>query len=184
MMKKLFFPAIISVLLIPNQACLEIETLPDEPRIEFKSFTVIDTTDILGNEAKAGKLMFYFEDGDGDVGNQVNELDPLQSTNLFPKLYRKIDGVMVPATVNDPIYPTPYRIPFMARLGQNKILRGDITVVLLYLFYEEGDTIMYDFYIRDRALHESNTESTCEIPLSDNGIYTKGVFELNSNSHK
>ena len=80
---------------------------------------------------------------------------------------------MVPATNDDPIYPSPYRIPYMARLGQNKILRGEITVVILYLFYEEGDTIMYDFYIRDRALHESNTETTCEIPLFENGTYTK-----------
>jgi len=172
-MKKLIILSIVTIFLVLSQSCLDIETLPAEPRIEFRSFTVIDTTDILGNEAKAGKLKFYFEDGDGDVGNQVNETDPLQTSNLFPKLYRKIEGVMVPATIDDPLHPTPYRIPYMSRLGQNKILKGEITVVLLYLFYEEGDTIMYDFYIRDRALHESNTELTCEIPLSENGIYTK-----------
>jgi hypothetical protein len=172
-MKKLIILSIVTIFLILCQGCLDIETLPAEPRIEFRSFTVIDTTDILGNEARAGKLKFYFEDGDGDVGNQVNELDPVQSLNLFPKLYRKIDGIMVPAEIADPIYPSPYRIPYMERLGQNKILRGEITVVFLYLFYEEGDTIAYDFYLIDRALHESNTEITCEIPMSENGVYTK-----------
>lgn len=172
-MKKLLILSIVAVSLILSQSCLKIETLPAEPRIEFRSFTVSDTTDILGNEAKAGKLVFYFEDGDGDVGEEVNELNPTESSNLFPRLYRKVEGVMVPATIDDPIHPSPYRIPYMARLGQNKILRGEITVVLLYLFYEESDTIMYDFYIRDRALHESNTELTCEIPLYENGTYTK-----------
>ena len=79
---------------------------------------------------------------------------------------------MLPADPQDPLYPTPYRIPYLERLGQNKILKGEITVTLLYNFYEPGDTILYDFYVVDRATNESNIESTCEIPVAVNGIYT------------
>jgi hypothetical protein len=152
--------------------CLEIEKLPPEPRVEFRSFSVSDTTDILGNNAKAGKLTFYFEDGDGDIGLSSGYSGVTETYNLFMNLYRKTDGVMLPAGQQDPLYPSPYRIPYLERLGQNKILKGEITITILYSFFESGDTIMYDFYIRDRATNESNIESTCEIPLAVNGFYT------------
>jgi hypothetical protein len=152
--------------------CFEIEELPPEPRVEFRSFTIIDTTDILGNNAKAGKLTFYFEDGDGDLGLSSGYSGVSETYNLFLSLYRKTEGVMLPADPQDPLYPTPYRIPYLERLGQNKILKGEITVTLLYNFYEPGDTILYDFYVVDRATNESNIESTCEIPVAVNGIYT------------
>lgn len=80
---------------------------------------------------------------------------------------------MVPVTGIDPIKPSSYRIPYMERLGQNKILRGTISVSFIYLFYPAGDTIRYDFYIRDRAYNDSNVESTSEIVLSANNVYTK-----------
>ena len=160
------FTASAAVLIISG--CLEIEKLPPEPRIEFRSFSISDTTDILGNNAKAGKLTFYFEDGDGDIGLSS---DTTESYNLFLNLYRKTEGVMLPAQASDPLYPSPYRIPFLERLGQNKILKGEITVTILYNFYQTGDTIMYDFFIRDRAMNESNIESTSEITVAVNGVY-------------
>jgi len=73
----------------------------------------------------------------------------------------------------DPSFPSPYRIPYMVRLGVNKILKGTISVTFLYLFYSPGDTIKYDFYIKDRALNESNVASTSEIVISANNIYLK-----------
>lgn len=160
------FTASAAVLIISG--CLEIEKLPPEPRIEFRSFSISDTTDILGNNAKAGKLTFYFEDGDGDIGLSSGTTE---SYNLFLNLYRKTEGVMLPAQPSDPLYPSPYRIPFLERLGQNKILKGEITVTILYNFYQTGDTIMYDFFIRDRAMNESNIESTSEITVAVNGVY-------------
>lgn len=174
-MKRLLNTAIIVAILTTFHACVKIEQLPPEPRIEFRSFTVIDTTDQLGNQAKAGKLTFFFEDGDGNVGDNNNPAAPETSVNMFLSLYRKSGGVMVPASSGDPIMPTPFRIPYMERLGQNKILRGEITVVMLYLFYSESDTLMYDFYIRDRDLNLSNTATTCEIPIAENGTCTAGI---------
>jgi hypothetical protein len=152
-------------------ACKKVEQLPAVPKIEFSSFTIFDTTDILGNKSKGGQLKFHFEDGDGDLGLNAPTGDQTDSTNLFFTLFRKVGGVMVPAPDNDPLKPSPYRIPYMERLGQNKILRGTISVTFLYLFYYPTDTIRYDFYIKDRALNESNVVSTSEIVLSVNNIY-------------
>jgi hypothetical protein len=154
-------------------ACTKIEHISPIPNISFTSFAIFDSTDILGNESKGGRLNFFFEDGDGDMGLAVPSENSTDSTNLFFTLYRKKDGVMVPAAIDDPLYPSSYRIPYMVRLGQNKILRGTISVTFLYLFYATTDTVRYDFYIKDRALHESNVASTSEIVLGTNNIYTK-----------
>ena len=82
--------------------------------------------------------------------------------------------MVVSSDKNDPLRPySSYRIPYMERLGQNKILKGTISVTFLYQDYSPADTIKYDFYIKDRALNESNMESTSEIIISDNNIYTK-----------
>jgi hypothetical protein len=154
-------------------SCRKIEQLPPVPNIEFTSFAIFDTIDILGNNAKGGRLKFHFEDGDGDLGLNSPSESQTDTTNLFFTLFRKTSGTMIPAPDNDPLKPSSYRIPYMERLGQNKILRGTISVTFLYLFYSPTDTIRYDFYIMDRAMNESNVASTSEIVISVNGIYTK-----------
>jgi hypothetical protein len=142
-----------------------------EPHVEFTNFTVFDTTDILGNRSKGGRLRFHFEDGDGDVGLEAPVSGQIDSTNLFITLNRKVDGVMVPAEPNDPLTPSKYRIPYMEKLGRDKILKGTISITFLYLFYSPSDTISYDFYLKDRALNTSNVATTTEIALSTNKTY-------------
>jgi hypothetical protein len=170
-MRKTRYLFLVIISFIFLNACKKVEQLPAVPKIEFTSFTIFDTTDILGNKSKGGQLKFHFEDGDGDLGLNAPTGDQTDSTNLFFTLFRKVGGVMVAAPDNDPLKPSPYRIPYMERLGQNKILRGTISVTFLYLFYYPTDTIRYDFYIKDRALNESNVVSTSEIVLSVNNIY-------------
>jgi len=170
-MKEIRYPAVIFVFIILMSSCKKIEKLPAIPHIEYTNFTVFDTTDILGNNSKAGRLRFYFEDGDGDLGLPSPSESLSDSTNLFLTLYRKKEGIMVPVADNDPLKPSPYRIPYMVRLGQNKILKGTISVTFLYLFYSPEDTIKYDFYVKDRALNESNVASTNEIVLSADKTY-------------
>lgn len=176
-MKKIKYLVLISTVLIILGSCRKIVHLPAVPHIEFTNFQIFDTTDILGNKTKGGRLKFYFEDGDGDLGLNTpsgNQSDTAK--NVYLTLFKKTDGNMLPATEIDPLLPSPYyRIPFMERLGQNKILKGTISVTFLYLYYsiEKNDTIRYDLYIQDRALNESNTVSTSEIAVSVNKIYTK-----------
>jgi hypothetical protein len=172
-MKRIIYPLALIFLAVASGSCKKIEQLPDTPRIEFRSFTIFDTTDILGNIAKGGRLKFYFEDGDGDLGLKAPSDIQLDTTNLFFTLFRKENGVMVEAPDNDPLKPASYRIPYLEKLGQNKILTGNISITFLYLFYSPADTIRYDFYIKDRAENVSNTESTSEIIVSENGVYTK-----------
>lgn len=162
-----------SIIILLLYSCTKIERLPSVPRIEFKSFSVFDTMDILGNKAKAGRLNFYFEDGDGDLGLDVPNGEQPDTTNIFFKLYRKTNGEIVPAPENDPLRPSTYRIPYMEKQGQNQILKGTISITFLYLFYSGADTIVYDFFVRDRAQNESNTVTTNEIILTVNGVYKK-----------
>src|SRR5512133_289010 len=129
-MKKLFFLLSVPFILVAYN-CNRIESLPPVPHIEYKSFEVFDTIDILGNSAKGGRLSFYFEDGDGDIGVHPPTGDELDTNNLIIKLYRKRNGAMVLAPDNDPLKPSDYRIPYMERLGQNKILKGTIDVTFL-----------------------------------------------------
>jgi hypothetical protein len=172
-MKRIKFLVIFFTVAVALGSCRKIEQMPAIPHIEFTSFAVFDTIDILGNNAKGGRLKFYFEDGDGDLGLKTPSEDQPDTTNLFFTLLRKTGGIMVPSSDNDPLKPSSYRIPYMERLGQNKILKGTISVTFLYLFYSATDTIRYDFYILDRALNESNTVSTSEITISVNNVYTK-----------
>ena len=166
----LLFPAVVLA-----AGCRKIEHLPPEPKIEFRHFEVFDTTDILGNTCKGGRLNFYFEDGDGNLGLPPPDGTHSDTTNLFLRLFRKTDGRMTEVGSNDILRPSNYRIPYLDRPGQNKILRGTISVTFLYLFYspESNDTLRYDFFIKDRDENISNTESTSEILLSENNIYKK-----------
>jgi hypothetical protein len=167
------YPVFLVLIIIMAGSCGKIEHLSPVPSIEFTSFEVRDTIDPLGNDARAGILKFYFEDGDGNIGLREPTGEESDTNNLFLTLYRKVNGVMTPAPANDPLKPSDYRIPYMERLGQNKIIKGEIAVTLLYLFYSENDTIRYDFYLKDRDKNESNTATTCEIVLTDDGICLK-----------
>jgi hypothetical protein len=155
-------------------SCVHLLKLPPEPAIEFRSFTLFDTIDILGNPAQAGKLTFYFEDGDGDLGLDAPDTGSYSTgTNMFFKLFRKDNGTFELVTPSDPLYPSEYRIPYLDNQGQNKILRGTIDVTIIYFFYSQHDTLYYDFWIRDRAGHDSNTASTCIFVLGENGTCSK-----------
>jgi hypothetical protein len=172
-MRFIKYPVIAALVVMVLPSCGKIEKLPAEPSISFTSFQVFDTTDILGNHSKAGRLKFHFQDGDGDLGlNKPGSNSAADTTNLFFSLYRRKDGKLVSADANDPLKPSNYRIPYMERLGQNKILKGTISITFLYLFYSPSDTIKYELYVKDRAAHISNTITTCEIALNVNGICT------------
>ena len=172
-MRTLKYLTALFLTIIVFASCEKLQTLPDRPHIEFRSFAVFDTTDILGNECKGGRLNFYFEDGDGDLGIEAPVYETDDTVNMFFNLYRKSGILFTEVPEDDLLDPSDYRIPYMERLGQNKILKGTITVSFLYLFYdiEDTDTLKYEFYIKDRALNVSDTATTCEIPLSFNGIY-------------
>ena len=167
-MKNILPIILVIVLFLPfSNGCEKIRQLPPEPYIEFRQFTMFDTIDQqLGNPGKAGILEFYFEDGDGDLGLRQPVAGQTDTTNLFFTLYYKESGVFIEADPLDFNSPSDYRIPYMEREGQNKVLQGFIEITFLYFIFDINDTIKYEFYIKDRAENESNIVSTCEIPLS------------------
>jgi hypothetical protein len=172
-MRKIRHLIAILIIILASYSCKKIQELPATPHIDFKSFTIFDTTDILGNISKGGRLKFHFEDGDGDLGlNPPSSSSSTDTTDLFLTLFRKKAGVMDSVSGLDPLLPSQaLRIPYMERLGQNKILKGTISVTFIYQTYLPTDTIKYDFYVKDRAENESNVASTSEIVPSVNKIY-------------
>lgn len=157
------------VIILSISRCERIESLPPVPYIEYRSFEVFDTLGIL-DPNKNGRLKFYFEDGDGDLADEVNE-----TSEFFITFYQKSEGVMVPIYYNDTLlYTIAYSIPFIENEGQNKILKGTIEVTLdnLFTYFSTTtDTAKFDFYIMDRAMNESNVASTNEINIRENGVY-------------
>jgi hypothetical protein len=170
-MQRLIFAGTVILISLFALSCKKIEKISARPNITYTSFQIFDTTDILGNESKGGRLKFYFEDGDGDIGLDPPTLPGQDSVNMFFKLYRITGGDTIPAADNDLLKPSDYRIPYLPRVGQNNVLRGTISVTFLYLFYSPSDTIQYEFYIKDRASHVSNVLSTCGIVLGKDSLY-------------
>jgi len=122
----------------------------------------------MNNRGKTGELVFDFVDGDGDIGLPQPDSISTDTTNynLFFTLYEKLDGEFLKVYLATPL---KYRIPFIEMEGQNKTLKGEIKVELSYYLIHgrlEYDTIMYEFYLIDRALHKSNVETTPEIPIT------------------
>ena len=154
------------LIIVAPLSCKKIQQLPPEPYISFRNFRMFDSTDILGNTHKAGVLEFYFEDGDGDIG--LEQPSPLvtnpDTTNLTFYMFKKDNGAFT-----QPADTFGYRVPYMERTGQNKILQGAIQITFLYIGYSPSDTIMYEFFLKDRAGNISNTSESCEIVFSGNG---------------
>jgi len=149
--------------------CSRPEQLPEIPEISFKSFTLDRKVNDLGNNIVTGTLIFRFQDGDGDVGFHAPDSIPEGDTsfyNLFFTLHEKIDGEYIRISNDDLPSPLYYRIPFMEKEGQNKTLSGDVDVEFEYLTIEY-DTILYEFYIIDRAGHTSNIDSTDDIGFTE-----------------
>lgn len=141
-------------------ACEEIVKYPDVPVIEYKSFSLYSTVDELGNDIFLGKLEIDFTDGDGDIGIEQPDSSSLPDSlkyNLFLSLYEKVDGNF--QKVNSLDSTQNFRVPYIERIGQNKTLKGTITLDLEYKTIEY-DTIYYTFYLLDREFHRSNTDTT------------------------
>lgn len=158
---KLLIKIVLSLfsLAIIFAACEEIKTYPEIPSVDYQSFSLYATTDALGNKILLGKLEFEFTDGDGDIGlNQPESENPPDSLlyNLYLSLYEKQDTGF---TKTEDINSLNFRVPYIERKGQNKTLKGRITIDLEYKIIEY-DTFFYTFYIVDRQFNKSNVDSS------------------------
>lgn len=150
-------------------ACLEKVEFPIEPEIRFNGFAkIIDSTGIDNR----GIIEIYYQDGDGDIGLTEKDSLPPFDYNFFIRYFEKINGqfqeVFITYYNNETEeYDTinmNARIPMLTPISKNKAIKGIIQDTLYINNYTSpNDTIRFEVYIRDRALHESNRVTTPEI---------------------
>ncbi len=144
-------------------ACVKTEPVSPVPHITYKSITT--SVDEFTTAVNA-TLTFDFIDGDADIGYIEEENDTLPDNDpskyvIFLTPFEKVDSVFnrVEADTSNP-FPG-HTITYndrLNRVGQNRTIKGTIT----YLIQDNPvlDSMRYEFYIRDRAGHISNTEVT------------------------
>jgi len=149
------------MLLLLASSCLKREEYPIEPQIEYKNF--IKYLNESGIEDK-GTLIFTFTDGDGDIG--LSEGDTFAPYNKEGDYYYNLyifykelrNGVITPIDIPIPFHT---RLPVITPSGNNKAIKGEMEVKLdIFNPLSTFDTICFDFYLVDRALHKSNTVTT------------------------
>jgi hypothetical protein len=171
------------IVLIIFYGCVETEPVSRIPEITFKNFELFQGYDSLQNLKLFGELIFSFIDGDADIGldNYIvsdTSLPDSMRYNVFLIPFQKIDSTYLPIEIDTsnnkppPFYAITRNIK-MERVGQNKTIKGTITIDIEFDIIPPYDTIRYDFFIKDRAGHRSNVESTSDIGL-------KGVLLPNS----
>lgn len=157
--------AVTSAVLLTS--CLEADTYPETPALEYKSMRVM--TDSL-------EIITSFTDGDGDIGLNENETDPPYDTssrfhfNYFIEYWEwNHDLGQWEQGINalgDTIVFN-YRLPVITPEGKNKALKGEIDVTVEPPYYDPtspyGDTIKYRIQLADRSLKTSDWIWTGEI---------------------
>lgn len=142
-------------------ACEPFEKVSEIPHITFKNFELYATIDTLGNPIKEGELTFDFIDGDADLGGNVQRSEGFDTVNFYLIPFEKTGGAyyLIP---DDTLKYTIRYDEKLDRKGQNKTIKGEIKLIIKY-YTDPADTLKYDFYVYDRAGHQSNIESTTDI---------------------
>ena len=167
-MKKLFFLFLILSFL---SSCKKPEKYSTTPKITFVSIPVKDTVDQLGNHIKRCVLTFSLIDGDGDIGFEDGDtIAPYQIGsayyyNVLINMYKIVDGNTLPVDTPEIGTPFRFRTKHIEPIGQDKTLKCTIYVNLDFDIPSSWDTVRFDFFMYDRALHKSNTASTSTLVL-------------------
>lgn len=154
------------IVLMTFFSCTKVEEFPDEPAIEFISFTKVTNS---GNVDDKGILKLSFTDGDGDLGLADGDtVAPFDKTSIyyydfFITYFEKQHGEFVEV---HPVITFNSRIPKLTSTSSNNSLKGEIEIeMFINNPFSVYDTIRFDAQIVDRALHMSNIISTPEIIL-------------------
>src|SRR6056297_1583565 len=145
-------------------SCEKEDQYSDIPEIKYKSFTMAEETE-NDFENTIGHLKFTFTDGDGDIGNDpnvetANDTTTTEAYNTFITRFYKENNQFVRDTT------ITYIIPYLEGGVYREYLKGEIEIKIYFNDFPY-DTLMFDFYIYDRANHKSNTETTPEIIVSE-----------------
>ncbi|OFX89932.1 MAG: hypothetical protein A2W99_08790 [Bacteroidetes bacterium GWF2_33_16] len=141
-------------------SCEKVEEFSVVPKVKYKDFYL--TSGIEGMSIATGNLVFSFVDGDGDIGNFNNpdENNDADSLNMF------ITGSYKNGSDFIPFYTNSLNLPYIEEGVYRKTVKGDINIEI-DLTIQTPDTLMYSFYLIDRAGHKSNTETTPVLIISE-----------------
>ena len=139
-------------------SCQKEETYPIIPEIEFDEFVKLWNPQTMVYER--GVFVITFKDGDGDIGLEGSDTAAPYDFNLFINYYEIQNGDSVRVIISDS-NEFNARIPVLTPRGSKKSISGTIEDTLfMYNYQSTFDTIMFDAYIMDRALHKSNMVNT------------------------
>jgi len=178
-------------IILTGLSCRKPKSYPDEPIIAFTRFTTEKDAQGLDRE---GHIYFSFTDGDGDIGLRPGDtLAPYDTCskyqfNFFMKIFERKNGVFrqfvfrknFAPCMNVDLYnicntnfsymlDSTYNaiIKDITPEGKSKSLSGDVKMDLPFLIpCVTMDTIKFQIYIVDRALHESNVIESPEYIIS------------------
>jgi hypothetical protein len=163
MMKKFSNIILMVTLAVALIGCRNEEKFPVIPHIEFVSLEKID--DGTGHDSQA-ELTIYFQDGDGDIGLNESDKNPVFAVdspyyyNFFINLYEKQHGEWVEMELPTPLHA---RIPHLSNAVPESI-EGTLSITtFINNPYSPYDTVRLTCWIVDRALHHSDTITTPEI---------------------
>lgn len=161
-----FITLLIISILLSFYACDETIEYSPIPAISYKSCTVKDSVDILGNSKIYVKLLFSIIDGDGDMGLSEKDttapyVDEYQY-NFFSTVFYYQEGGYDSTGIPD----YNYRIPYI-EIENHRAYKAEVTVEFEYFENQlQGDSIAYQFFVVDRALNHSDTLLTPGIAVS------------------
>jgi hypothetical protein len=158
-----FFWIALIIIAMLQAACNKVPLYPDEPILTDGSFELLKNS--IGQDT-AVLIKFKFTDGDGDLGLTAADTIPPYDKNLFVAYFQKVDGkfekIVLPGstdTLNFNSRIRDYNITGANAAQAEVSLNINISVVL-------ADTILFEYYLRDKARNISNKLSTGPIALN------------------
>lgn len=162
MNRKLYILFVVCIIIIFD-SCETTEEFSEIPEIKYKDFYL--TPGVPGMTIATGNLVFSFIDGNGDIGNYDENSGEVvdqnaDSLNMFVQGLSKDGENFVPFT------NISINLPYLEEGIYRKTIKGEI-IIEVNLTIQTPDTLKYSFYLVDRAKHQSNTEITPVLIISE-----------------
>jgi hypothetical protein len=172
--------------------CKDAKSVPQITFVKLSNTFFSNRLDILGNVMKQDSIAitFKYQDAEADIGinpyQKIFNVDGSKEVYFADILKKNTDGTFTKLILKEPInlslFPVPTKgglvvggssLPFV--ITSLSSCSGEITCSLIFslallsnIGLKIDDRIKFQIYIRDRALHSSNTIETNETTLSEN----------------
>jgi hypothetical protein len=162
----------IAILSLVLPSCIKQESYSVIPEIGYQSFQLV-YPNATAPYPSTGILSITFQDGDGDIGLTARDTLPPYNKegnyyyNFVIRYFEKRDTGYA-EVVLDP--PYSLRLPILNMGYTNKAIKGLIVDTLAMDPSPAFDTIRFEVFLYDRALHKSNVVTTPDIVLRRSGF--------------